>query len=71
MPDSDEVEVSFLHPHEPAKSFKYLPDGDILVISYHDILTVVNPSAVTGRAYTLTQAEITAAYAELAQKISN
>jgi len=64
MPDSGEVEVSFLHPHGPARSFKYPSDGDILVISCHDVLTVVNPSTATGRAYTLSEPEIIAASAE-------
>jgi len=49
IPDSEEVEVSFLHPKGPTKSFKYPPDDDILVMSHHDILTIVNPSTATGR----------------------
>ena len=49
MPDSGEVEVTFQHPHGPAKSFKYPPGDDVLVMSYQDILTVVNPSTATGR----------------------
>ena len=54
MPDSEEVEVSFLHPKGPVKSFNYPPDGDIPVMSDQDILTIINPSTATGRVYTLT-----------------
>ena len=32
--DSEEVEVSFLHPHGPAKSFNYPSSDDVLVMSY-------------------------------------
>jgi hypothetical protein len=65
MPDSGEVEVSFLHPHGPARSFKYPPDGDVLVMSSQDILTVVHPLTPTGRTYTLTLTEMTEASAAL------
>ena len=68
MPESDEVEVSFLHPKGPAKSFKYPPVGDILVMSYQDILTIVNPSTATGRVYTLTREEMDLASAALANR---
>jgi len=71
MQDTEEVELSFLHPHGPAKSFKYPSDGDVLVMTYHDVLTVVNPSTTTGRAYTLTQAEMEAASAKLAKNSLN
>ena len=65
MPDSDEVEVSFLHPHGPARSFKYPPGGDVLVMSSQDILTLVYPSTSTGRTYTLTLTEMAEASAAL------
>jgi len=65
MPDSDEVEVAFLHPNGPASSFKYPPCGDVLVMSSHDILTIVNPSTATGRTYTLTLIEMSEASAAL------
>lgn len=67
MPNSGEVEVAFLHPHGPGRSFKYPPADDILVISSQDILTVVNPTTATGRAYTLSLEEMVAASAALAQ----
>jgi hypothetical protein len=65
MPDSGEVEVSFLHPHGPARSFKFPPDGDVLVMSSQDILTVVHPLTPTGRTYTLTLTEMTEASAAM------
>jgi hypothetical protein len=68
MPDSGEVEVTFLHPHGPAKSFKYPPGEDVLVMSYQDILTVVNPSTATGRGYTLSKEEMAEASATLAKR---
>ena len=66
MPESEEVEVSFLHPKGPTMSFKYPPDDDILVMSHQDILTIVNPSTATGRVYTLTREEMDLASASLA-----
>ena len=68
MPDLGEVEVPFLHPHGPGRSFKYPLVDDVLVISHRDILTVVNPATATGRVYTLSQLEITAASAALAER---
>jgi len=68
MLDSEEVEVSFLHPKGPTKSFKYPPEGDILIMSQHDILTTVNPLTATGRVYTLTQEEMDLASASLASR---
>jgi hypothetical protein len=71
MQESGEVEVTFLHPHGPGKSFKYPTRGDILVMSYQDILTIVHPSTATGRAYTLSQVEMAAASAALAERLLN
>ena len=68
MPDSEEVEVSFVHPKGPTESFKYPLEGDILVMSHHDILTIVNPSTATGRVYTLTQQEMDLSAASLASR---
>ena len=36
MPDSGEVEVSFLHPHGLARSLKYLLGGEVLSMSYQE-----------------------------------
>jgi hypothetical protein len=69
MKDSEEVEVSFLHPHGPAKSFKYPSTSDVLVVSSHDILTAVSPSTDTGRVYRLPHDEIiTASSASAARR---
>jgi len=65
MLDSSEVEVNFLHPHGPARSFKYPEPADILVMSCHDILTRVEPSTATGRTYTLSDEEASAAITAL------
>ena len=70
VPDCEEVEVSFLHPHGPATSFKYPPGYDVLVISCHDILTTVNPCTSTGRVYTLSQEEMVAASTTLSYRIN-
>ena len=59
--DSAEVELNFLHPHGPSRSFSYPSRPDQLVISHQDILTVVDPKAVTGRMYTLSSDETAAA----------
>jgi len=70
LPHSKEVEVTFLHPHVPAKSFKYpQANDDILVMSCHDILTLVNPSTTTGRAYVLSELEMEAATTALSKRI--
>jgi hypothetical protein len=68
MPDSGEVEVSFLVPRGPSRSFHYPTRADILVISSEDVLTVVNPITATGRSYVLSQVEIAAAGAALTRK---
>ena len=52
----------------PEKSSKYPPEGDILVMSHHDILTIVNPSTDTGRVYTPTQEEMDLASGSLASR---
>jgi hypothetical protein len=49
--DPEEVELNFLHPHGPSRSFSYPSPPDILVISTNDILTAVDPTTVTGRMY--------------------
>ena len=68
MPDSGEVEVSFLEPRGPSRSFKFPTLADILVIGHDDVLTVVNPTTATGRSYVLSQAESAAADAAPTRK---
>ncbi len=47
-----EVEVSFLHPQELSRSFKYPTQPDTLVVPSNDILTKVNAKTATGHTYT-------------------
>ena len=61
LSDSSEVELNFLHPHGPSKSFSYPSRPDVLVISIHDILTIVDPKTVIGRMYTPSSDETAAA----------
>ena len=59
--DSTEVELNFLHPHEPSRSFSYLSPPDKLVRSTHDILTAVDRTTVAGRMYRLSSDEMATA----------
>ena len=54
------VEVNFLHPCLPAKSYVYPRHQDVLEIDPSDILTLVSPSTATGRTYALTAKEVAA-----------
>ena len=54
------VEVNFLHPCLPAKSYVYPQHQDVLEIDPSDILTLVSPSTATGRTYSLTAKEVAA-----------
>ena len=61
-PEMSEAQVSFLHPHGPARAFQYPQRPDILTVSMQDILTTgLEPATVTGRSYTLTQLEMSSA----------
>ena len=59
--DTNEVRLTFLHPHGPSHSFKYPHVQDIHTIPMSDILTAVDPRTTTGCVYTLTQKENKAA----------
>ena len=61
LSESAEVELNFLYPHGPSRSFSYPSRPDTLVISLHDILTIVDPKTITGRKYTLSSDEMVAA----------
>ena len=63
--DSEQVRVSFLHPHGPSRSFKYPARPDISTIPVEDVLTIVDPRTATGHTYTLTQREMQAATEKL------
>ena len=52
--DSEQVRVSFLHPHGPSRSFKYPARLDILTIPVGDVLTRVDPRTAKGCTCTLT-----------------
>lgn len=69
--EQNEVEVNFLHPHGPARSFHYPRPADLLTISCVDVLTTgLQPKTSTGRAYTLNAHEMhTATIALERQKI--
>ena len=64
------VEVNFLHPQLPAKSYLYPRHQDIMEIDPSDILTLVSPSTATGRTYSLTSQEIMAATRALEARTS-
>ena len=57
-PVSNEVRMSFLHPHGPAHSFVYPSTPDELLVDAGDVLLIVNPSTATGRINTLAQNEM-------------
>jgi hypothetical protein len=60
--EQKEVEINFLHPHGPARSFHYPRLADLLTISCVDVLTAgLQPTTSTGRAYTLNAHEMQAA----------
>ena len=69
IPDSNEVEVSFLYPHGPSKSFSYPDQSDLLIISSEDILRKVIPTTATGRVYATSSVKITAATKTLKERM--
>ena len=59
------VKVNFLHPHGPSRSFSYPLKPDIILLSTQDILTVVNVTTVTERAYAPSNEDMIIASKEL------
>ena len=55
--DNSEVRLMFLHPHDPARSYKYPATPDILAVSVSDVSTKVDPKSATGHTYRLTNRE--------------
>ena len=55
--DNSEVKLTFLHPHGPARSYKYPATPDILTVTVSEIVTKVYPRTATGHVYTLTKQE--------------
>eukprot|EP00731_Ephydatia_muelleri_P027659 Em0019g532a len=64
------VEVNFLHPQLPAKSYIYPRRQDILDEDPTDILTLVSPTTATGHSYTLTSKEVSEAKRALEARLS-
>ena len=57
-PEMQEVTLSFLHPRGPSRSFLYPHRADILTVHISDIMTFVESTTYTGRAYTFTDNEM-------------
>ncbi|CAJ1061238.1 uncharacterized protein LOC119727986 [Xyrichtys novacula] len=66
--ESHELQVTFLHPHGPAKSYTFPEPPDILTIDYHDVLTSVHPVTATGCTYSVSDKETKAAMPALKKK---
>ena len=61
--ETKEVRPTFLHLHGPANSFKYPTPHNIRTLPMDNIntLTLVDPRTRSGRVYSLTKKEMTAA----------
>ena len=59
--DTKEVKLTFLHPHGPATPSSTRPPHNIRTIPMDNILTLVDPRTRSGRVYSLTKKEMTAA----------
>eukprot|EP00795_Rhopilema_esculentum_P004766 gene4766-21070_t len=55
QPETNEVTISFLHPHGPNPSFVYPEPFEMLVVHVSDVLVQLNPVTFTGRTYTLSK----------------
>jgi hypothetical protein len=55
--ESNDVKVSFLHPHGPSASYMYPATPHILRLPQSAILAKVSPNTATGHTYTLTTEE--------------
>ena len=53
--DTNEVKLTFLHPHDPSNSFKYPEPQSVHSVPMDDILTLVDPRTRSGCVYTLTK----------------
>lgn len=58
LPETNEICLSFLHPHGPAHSFIYPPTPDELTIDASDVIMIVSPNTITGRTYMLTESDM-------------
>ena len=59
--DTNEVKLTFLHPHGLSHSFKYPDLHNIHTIPMDGILTLVDPRTRSGRVYSLTKKEMSCA----------
>ena len=69
IPDNHEVKVTFLHPHGPSSSYTFPEPPDVLTIDCQDVLTMVEPVTATGRTYSISENETSAAVAALKKKL--
>lgn len=67
--ESEDVEVTFLHPSGPAPSFVFPRNPDILKVNIKQILTRVNPNTATGRTYVISKNETIAATKSLSSRL--
>jgi len=67
--EESRVKLTFLHPPGPSSSCKYPAMEDICIVPIDNILTRVEPRTRTGRVYSITKRENTAA-SELYQQSS-
>lgn len=63
--DDNKVKLSFLHPSGPSPSFKFPNKPDVLLVPVQDVLTIVDPTTVTGRVYSITEKETVEANVKL------
>ena len=68
LPASQEVALSFLHPHGPSPSFKFPYHLDTLFMHCQDVLTVVEPVTETGRVYKISPKEMESATKTLMER---
>ena len=60
--DTNQVKLTFMHPHGPSNSFKLPDPHDINTIPMESILTLVDPRTTrSGRVYSLTKKEMSCA----------
>ena len=69
QPGTNEVTISFLHPHGPNPSFMYPELSEELVVDVSDVLVQLNPVTFTGRTYTLSKGESQAASMSLQNRL--
>lgn len=65
---TEEVKMTFLHPHGPNPSFVYPEKPDILSLPVHDILMLTDPQTVTGRTYKIPDLDMHRASSKLEKR---